>query len=396
MSGPPPIAITGLGAVCSVGADVPSLLDSIRRGASGLRTLSRFDPGAIPAVPVGEVASLPGNTSEGSATHRLACAAAREAVRDAGFERTPAPERIAVVVGTTTGGIERSGDWYLRRLDGHSPDAAELRRHALGTVGTAVAAAVGATGPILTLCTACSSGANAIAVGADLLRAGEADLVLAGGADGLCRMTYFGFFSLQLLSPRPCMPFDVARDGLSLGEAGAMLALERPDDARRRGRQPHAWLTGSACTCDAHHATAPAPDGRAMAAAVTQAIAQGALLVDDVGYINAHGTGTRANDAVEASVLRQVFGERGPPVSASKSFLGHTLGAAGAIEALITVLAIREGLLPPTLGAREPDAGAPADLVLGAARIADVRHALSVSFGFGGNNAALLFSRVAS
>ncbi|MEZ4267121.1 MAG: beta-ketoacyl-[acyl-carrier-protein] synthase family protein [Myxococcota bacterium] len=385
------IAVTGLGAVSALGPDVSAMLDGLRAGRSGLGATTRLELGDLPSRPVGEVTTLPGSPDDGPATHRLAIAAATEAWRSAG---SPAPPlRVAVIMGTTTGGIGESERWYLGRLAGEAPDASALRHHAACTVTEASARAIGALGPTMTLSTACSSGANALTVGADMLRSGRVDVVVAGGADALCLTTYAGFSSLRLMSDAPCRPFDRARDGLNLGEGAACLVLERADEARARGATIHALLLGSAISCDAHHMTAPAPDGLAVLAALTDALDRAALTPADVDYINAHGTATPANDEAEARALRQVFGASGPPVSASKSFLGHTLGAAGALEAVVTVLALREGFVPATLNTESPEDDAPADLVLGAPRDASIRVAVSTSFAFGGNNAVLVFGR---
>lgn len=397
------IAITGLGQVSAAGAGVGALRSAIREGRTGLAPLRRLALVDLPAPIVGEVdvsalatsgaSSLPG-------THRLALAAAREALADAGLVRggVPGEGRLAIVLGTTTGGIEASESWYLARLGSRAPAdvrAAGLCLHPVSTVAAAIARDLGAPALTLTVSTACSSGANAIIAGADLLRAGLADVVLAGGADALVRLTILGFSSLRLLAPGPCRPFAADRDGLNLGEGAAMLVLERPHDAARRGARTRALLTGTAVTCDAHHLTAPDPAGRAVVAALERALAEADLAPSSVAYVNAHGTGTPLNDQAEALALSRVFGARMPPVSSSKSFLGHTLGAAGALEALITVLALENGLLPPTLSTSAPAPGAPEDLVLGAARLADVPVALSTSFAFGGNNAVLVLRRAA-
>jgi len=377
------IAVTGLGATCALGVGVPALLDGLRAGRSGLCELSRFDPGDVPRCPVGE-AEIP--DGEGAPTHRLAVQAAREAAEGALEDLDP--DRVAVVVGTTTGGIALSEAWYLGRRAGREPRPEPLRWHPASTVSRAVAEAVGARGPRFTLSTACSSGANALLVGADLLRAGEVDAVVAGGAEALSRLTYTGFSVLRLMSTRPCRPFDEGRDGLNLGEAAAFLVLRRAGDVERA----HAKLRGAACTCDAHHMTAPAPDGASVVAAIRGALEQAGVAPARVAYINAHATATRANDRAESAALRAVFGDALPAVSATKSALGHTLGAAGALEAVISVLAVREGLLPATLNTTSPEVGAPPDLVL-TPRDADVPVALSTSFAFGGNNAALVFAR---
>jgi 3-oxoacyl-(acyl-carrier-protein) synthase len=382
-----PIAITGLGAVSAAGADVRALADSLKHARTGIRALTRFELVETPRVPVGQVEVLPGSEAEGSSTHRLAIAAAKEAV--AGFDA----ERLAVIAGTTTGGVELSSAWYLEHKKSGAASPDRLRFHPASTVAGAVANAIGARGLRQTISTACSSGANAIITGADLLHTGAADAVLAGGADGLCLLTYLGFSCLRLISPAPCRPFDKDRDGLTLGEAGAFVLLERLEDAERRGAKIHALFLGGTITCDAHHMTAPAPSGDAVVRAIERSLADAGLAKRDVAYINAHGTSTPANDQAEARALRRVFGDKIPPTSSSKSFLGHTLGAAGAIEAVISVLAVRDGFLPPTLSTRTPEEGAPDDLVLGEARAADVPYAISSSFGFGGNNAVLVFAR---
>lgn len=386
------IAVTGLGAVSALGPDVAAMLDGLRAGRSGLRAPSRFELGDLPPRPVGEVATLPGDAQIGPATHRLAVAAAREAWQSAGS--LAAPERVAVIMGTTTGGIAASERWYLDHLAGRASEPSGLKTHAAATVTEAAARAIGARGPTLTLSTACSSGANALTVGADMLRQeGGVDVVVAGGADALCLTTYAGFSSLRLMSDAPCRPFDRGRDGLNLGEGAGCLVLERAADARARGATIHALLLGSAISCDAYHMTAPAPDGLAVFHALSEALSEAGVAPGEVDYINAHGTATPANDEAEARALRRVFGPGGPPVSASKSFLGHTLGAAGALEAVITVLALREGLLPATLNSDSLEEGAPADLVLGGPRSAPIRVAVSTSFAFGGNNAVLVFGR---
>ncbi len=376
------VAIAGLGATCALGAGVDALLEGLRAGRSGLKPLSILDPGDLIRCPVGEA---PVPSGPGTRTHRLAVAAAREAWAKAGL--SVAPERIAVVVGTTTGGIEGSEAWYLAGLRGEARDDSALATHAASTVSHAVAEAIGAEGPRLTLSTACSSGANALLVGADLLAAGECDAVVAGGAEGLTRITYTGFNSLRLMASTPCRPFGLGREGLNLGEAGAFLVLQREGDAGPR----HGHLLGGAITCDAWHMTAPAPSGESVVAALREALDRASVEASAIDYINAHATATPANDTAEAAALRAVF-EALPPVSASKSFLGHTLGAAGAIEAVITVLALREGLLPFTANTTQTEPGAPEDLVA-EPRAAALSHALSTNFAFGGNNAALVFGK---
>lgn len=390
------VVVTGLGVICAVGRGTAELQDALRQGRSGIRPLSRFTPKEVPTLPVAEVAALPGPDDGRPSTHRLAMAAAADAVADAALSARVPRTRVAVVVGTTTGGIGNSETWFMRKLAGEIAPPELLFDHPAVTVGHAVAAHVGAEGLCLAVSTACSSGANALITGMDLLRAGVADVVIAGGADGVCQLPFLGFNSLRLLSDAPCRPFDRDRAGLNLGEAGAFLVLETEAHARARGARVHAELAGGANTCDAHHMTAPAPDGAQVVRAMQLALTQAGARPEDVAYVNAHGTATPANDAAEAAALARLFGEVVPPTSSSKSMLGHTLGAAGALEALITALAVRDGFLPPTVGTETPLEGAPPDLVLGRARDADVPLAMSNSFAFGGNNAVVVLRRAGS
>ncbi|MBU0551702.1 beta-ketoacyl-[acyl-carrier-protein] synthase family protein [Myxococcota bacterium] len=377
------VAVVGLGVICGLGAGLDALRAGVLAARCALRPLDLFELEACAPVAVAPVAA-----GEGARTHRLAVAAALEAAASLDLRACP-PHRRAVVLGTTTGGIELGEAWLLKRAAGLDPDPTPLRWHPPYTVTQAVAEALDARGPRLTLSTACSSGANALLVAQDLLHQGEADVVFAGGAEGLARTTYQGFANLRLMSSTPCRPFDADRDGLSLGEAGAILALARPTSPWA----PKAWLLGGACTCDAHHITAPAPDGAAVIAALRGALARAELAPSRIAYINAHATATPANDAVEASALRAVFGD-GVAVSGSKSALGHTLGAAGALEAVLCALAVSEGLRPATLNTRRPAPGAPSGLILGQPQRAATPYALSTSFAFGGNNAALIFGSV--
>lgn len=388
------IMVTGLGVHCAVADDPEQLVAAARAGRTGIRPLARFSTRELGAPPVAEVPRLPGPEDGRPATHRLAIAAAAQALAAAELPKATDPARIALVLGTTTGGIGNSETWFMRKLAGDTAPPELLYDHPAITVAHAAGDAVGARGPRLALSTACSSGANAMITGADLLRAGLADVVLAGGADGLCQLPFFGFNSLRLLSDAPCRPFDEARKGLNLGEAGAFLVLEREADAKRRGAPRLAELAGGATTCDAHHMTAPAPQGEHVVRAMQLALQEAGLGPEQVTYVNAHGTATPANDAAEAKALARLFAGRVPPTSSSKSFLGHTLGAAGALEALICVLAVQRGLLFPTVGTETPLEGAPEDLVLGVGRDADVPVAMSNAFAFGGNNAVLVLRRV--
>jgi 3-oxoacyl-[acyl-carrier-protein] synthase-1/3-oxoacyl-[acyl-carrier-protein] synthase II len=325
----------------------------------------------VVALPVSEVA-LPSNADGIPRTHRMALAAAREAVG-----KGPAPD--AVIVGTTTGGIATTEE-AQKALD---RDPRRYAYHALETVASLLARELGIKGLVMTVSTACSSSAVAVALARELVRAGLARRVLAGGADALCRLTYHGFRELQLLSPEGTAPFDVRRAGLTLGEGAAFLVIEaEPGSASVE-------ITGSGLSCDGYHATKPHPEGIGAARALREALADAGIGPDAVDYVNLHGTGTIDNDAAEAGVVRKIFGERLPALSSTKGLTGHLLGGAGAIEAVICAVAIDDGIVPANTGLSVPD---PA---LGIApeavpRPRAVRTALSSSFGFGGNNACLV------
>jgi 3-oxoacyl-[acyl-carrier-protein] synthase II len=266
----------------------------------------------------------------------------------------------------------------------------------LATSAAAVSQALGIFGPRATFATACSSSALAIAAAAQAIRRGQVSAALAVGTDQLCRLTYAGFDALQALDPEPCRPFDRGRHGLSLGEGAAALVLEDAARARARGARLRALVLGHATTTDAYHVTAPHPQGDGARRALAGALTGAGLPPEAVDYVNAHGTGTPQNDAVEVAVLRAVFGAHLArlPVSSSKSQLGHCLAAAGAIEAVVTALALETGLVPPTATLREPDpAWADLDLVREPGRRARLGVAVSSSFGFGGHNVTLVLGR---
>jgi len=251
-------------------------------------------------------------------------------------------------------------------------------------------------GPRTTIMTACSSSATAIGYAADRVRLGHVDVALAGGAEGLCRLTYAGFSSLRATSPEPCRPFDAERKGLSLGEGAAILVLESYEHARARGAEILALVAGYGVSADAYHMTAPHPEGDGAARAMRAALADAGLDPSQVDYVNAHGTGTTHNDAAESAAVRRVLGAHAErtPLSSIKSMLGHTLGAAGAIEAVASVLAIARGFIPPTVNLRTPDPAFGLDYVPNTARNQPVSVVLSNSFAFGGNNTTLAFKRI--
>jgi 3-oxoacyl-(acyl-carrier-protein) synthase len=383
------VAITGLGIVSGLGLGPAAHLASLRTARSGLRPLGLFSLPGLPSLPVGEVEEALLRNVHPARSVALALIAARQAVA----HPTPSGQGV-IAVGTTTGGIHESEQHYLRhRGEDGAPDRELLRYHPAGTIADVVAAELNLAGERQTFSTACSSSANAIGYGAARVQQG-AEWALVGGVDSLCRMTYAGFHALKLLSPEGCRPFDQARQGLSLGEGAAFLLLEDARRASVRGAVILGFVDGWGCSADAYHMTAPHPEGQGAQAAMAAALSDAKVNPADVDYVNAHGTATPANDRAEALALAAVFAAPGPLVSSTKGSTGHTLGAAGAMEAVFCVLALGAGFAPGTTGLREPDPALP--LLRHVPRggvAAPLKVALSNSFGFGGNNASLLFTR---
>ena len=397
--------VTGIGSHNAFGAGVPAFLEGLRSGGCAIGPMTVFPTdgyrtrraAVAPEVEAGALGALLGRrlAARVSRADRMALAAAREAWQAAGAASDPAePARFAVVVGGTTGGILEAEEGLRRRTSGEEPRLGLRRVIAMPVSSTAdvLAAAFGAEGPRTTISTACSSSASAIGVAADLVRDGRADVVLAGGTEAHCRMTFAGFNALQALDPDVCRPFDRRRAGLSLGEGAAFLVVEDEARARRRGAEILGEVAGHGTSADAHHMTAPAPTGAGAVAAMRAALDDARVRPEEVDYVNAHGTGTPANDPIETRAVRAVFGERAArlPVSSTKSQVGHCLGAAGAVEIVATLLGMRHGFVPPTVHLDEPDPECDLDYVAREARAATIRVAISNSYGFGGNNTCVV------
>ncbi len=398
------VVVTGLGTVNALGSAVAEFAVALRAGTSAIAPLTLFDTAGHrsrigaevrdDAPPPGLAASLRRRLSRSDV---FALRATAEALADSGLAGTTAPERIGLALGGTTGGMLRAEECLRARAEGrirrYLPDP--ILGSPISASADVLASVFDFTGPRLSLSTACSSSANALGVALDWIRLGRADAVVTGGTESLCRMTFAGFNALHALSLEPCRPFDRRRSGLSLGEGAAIFVVESAERAARRGARIHAELLASGNSADAHHLTAPHPDGIGAVLAMRRALASAGVRPDEIGYINAHGTGTPLNDAVEAGAIRTVFGEATAhlAVSSTKGAVGHTLGAAGAIEALATILALRDGFLPPTVNLEDPDPACGLDLVPGRSRAASVRYALSNSYGFGGNNTSVVIGR---
>ncbi|WP_437671019.1 beta-ketoacyl synthase N-terminal-like domain-containing protein [Sorangium sp. So ce131] len=395
------IWVTGVGVVSPLGRGATATMDRLIAGDRAFAPLSLFDIPGTRARIAAEVRGLspeevapPGEAEGWSRTDAMAVLAAREALAHAGVD--PGARPVDLVVGGTTAGMFETEE--LLAWLSHDPSAiAPLKRmlsHPLSSTADHVRAAVGPFRRVRSICSACSSGANAILLAAAWLRAGLSSCVLAGGADGLCRLTYTGFGALAAVDPDPCRPFDRRRAGLNLGEAAAFLLLEPEDAARARGAQPIVELRGWATGAEAHHITNPEREGRTAARVMRDALRCAALTPSDLDYVNAHGTATPLNDVMESAALRACLGPEVEriAVSSSKGQIGHTLGAAGAVEAAITALAIARGVMPPTGGLEEVDPEC--RLVhLTEAREAPIRAAMSNSFGFGGTDSVLVFAQ---
>jgi len=375
--GTPRAFIAGVGVVSPAGVGAAAALEAMHSGASGLGPLSLFATSGESAPLVGEVAGFL-TEDPTPRTHRLALAAARQAL-GAG----PPPD--AIVLGGTTGGMPTT-EQLIKHGECHP---ASCTWHGTGTVADYVAGKVGCAGPVLTVSTACSSGAVALKTGLELIRTGRASRVLAGGADALCRLTFYGFCMLQLVDPNGTRPLDVNRLGMTVGEGAALLLLVA---AEQRPEAGMVELLGGGLSCDAYHPSAPHPDGAGALAAMNSAIADAGVGPGDIDYINLHGTGTRDNDIAEARALHTLFGPAPPLHSSTKGAFGHSLGAAGAVEAAVTVLSLQHDLVPANTGCSEPDPALELQPVLKPRKV-ELRYALSNSFGFGGNNASVVFGR---
>jgi 3-oxoacyl-[acyl-carrier-protein] synthase II len=395
----PEVVVSGLGIVSPYGAGVKSFWTGLAAGTCAIKPITLIDTegfrSRIAAEVPAEVVATLGVSRRRSRADRLALAAAREALADAGLEGA-ARRRAALLIGAVGGGMLEGEDWYWGEARGRPSGSIRALRSILPlSHAETLGGRLGLTGPKETVVMACASGAASIALGADLVRAGVTPTALVGGVDALTHICFMGFNALKVLDPTPCRPFDRDRRGMSIGEAAAFLVVEDADHCRARGGRVHARLAGYGMTTDAHHVTAPHPEGEGMIHAMEQALADAGLPPSAVGYVNAHGTGTPQNDRAEAMALRRVFGEGGVLVSSTKSLVGHTMAAAGSVEAAATILALQHGLLPPTAGLEHLDPEVPFDCLPITARPAEVGAALSNSFGFGGQNVSLVFEKAA-
>ena len=392
------IVITGEGIICAIGQNKPSVLDSLQHKHSGIGTM-QFLRSCHKELPVGEVPlsnddmrnQLGVKDTLINRTTLMGMLAVRQALEDAGIPCDAVKEkplRLVLISGTTVAGMDITEDLFDQFS--HSDAALQcLRYHSAGASTRLIAEYFDIFAEYTTISTACSSAANALMLGARMLTAGEADVVVAGGAEALSLFHLNGFRSLMILDHEPCRPFDATRAGLNLGEGAAFCVMETEAAAARRGVEPHAWLVGYGNACDAFHQTASSETGEGAYQAMTQALQMAGLKPEDIDYVNAHGTGTTNNDMSESVALKRVFGEHMPMVSSTKSFTGHTTSASGSIESVISILALRHGFVPANLGWSQPMEGG---IVPTSGKYScELRYVVCNSFGFGGNDTSLVF-----
>lgn len=395
------ICITGIGCVSGIGLNVGEHLCSFRDGRDGLGPVTLFP--TQHEVPVSEVKQtneafkqrlgIP-LSCELSRTALLGMIAAREAFSDAGLDEvtTDKPLRIGLISSTSTGGMDLTESFYpsFREDSERNGRLRYVISHDAGDSTERIASFLGITGFRTTISTACSSAANAIMMGARMIRQGMLDVVIAGGTDALCKFTLNGFSSLMILDKRPCRPFDESRAGLNLGEGAGYLVLQ---SEATLAKTPYCLLSGYANANDAFHQTASSSEGQGAFLAMKGALDKAGLKAEEVDYINAHGTGTPNNDASESQAICRLFVDKIPSFSSTKVFTGHALGAAGGLEAVFSVLSLHKGILYPNLNFSSPIEETGLIPVTRYQEGIPLHFVLSNSFGFGGNNASLLFQQ---
>jgi len=403
LADPPRVVITGAGVITALGQGWKANAQGFRIGRVAMRPVSLFDvsrqrvkmaaevelPPVLPATHLGER-----DLRRMDRASKMLLLAAHEAWHQAGWT---ASDDLPLVLGTTSGGMSLGQDYYRQAVDmprSRRRQASRVLHYQSQRQGLDLAAAFGFHGPITIIANACASGSNAIGHAWELLRRGHAQRVLTGGYDALSHLVFSGFDSLQALSPTQCRPFDAHRDGLALGEGAAVLTLETLPHASRRGAEILGEIVGYGAATDAHHLTQPHPNGDAAFASMTAASANACIEPGQIGYVNAHGTGTPLNDSAEAAAINRWAGTsvRDLSVSSTKFSIGHLLGGAGAVEALVCLMALREQWLPPTATLETPDPVCAFHLVKEPTD-ARIEYAMSNSFGFGGANATLIFRR---
>ena len=404
------VVVTGLGVISPVGDDIETFWEALCSGKSGVRQITRFDASAFPVTIAAECGDCePAGMGAKEIRRRdrytlYALCAADQAWAQSGLSiDNEDPQRCGVVLGSGIGGLETIEEQHLIYLE-KGPERISpmmlpkiLSNMAAGEVGIRL----GLRGPNKAVVTACASGTQSITDAASTIRSGHADVMLAGGSEaGVVPFGVAGFAAIKALSRRnddpehASRPFDADRDGFVIGEGAGIVVLESEEHAKARGAEILCELAGYGETCDAYHVVAPRPDGSGAAGAMKFALDDAEMNPEEVSYFNAHGTSTKYNDIAESMALTTIFGtDSMPPVSSSKSMIGHLLGAAGAVEAVACALSIRDNIIHPSVNFEKVDPECPVNIVANEAREADVRVTMSNSLGFGGHNASLIFKR---
>ncbi|HET9493745.1 MAG TPA: beta-ketoacyl-ACP synthase II [Chloroflexia bacterium] len=406
------VVVTGMGAISPLGNDVSTTWQGIVEGRSGIGTITRFDHSRLNTHIAGEVKSfnvedyvLPKDARRMDRFMHYAIAACKQAAAQANFEVTEENARqTGVMLGSAVGGVETLVDAVVQ-MHTRGPDRVNpftIPALLIDLAGSQVAIHMGMKGPNLGMVSACSSSANAIGEAAEIIRQGRARVMFAGGAEApVCQIGFAAFGVMRVLSTRndtpeaACRPFDKMRDGFVMSEGAAVVVLEDLDHALERGANIIAEVTGYGTGVDAFHLAAPAEGGEGAQWAMEDALTSAGLQPEDIDYINAHGTGTQANERAETMAIKAAFGDHAykVPISSTKSMTGHMIGAAGGMEAIFCIKAIQEGIIPPTINYEVPDPECDLDYVPNKARKADVRRAMTNSMGLGGHNAVLIFER---
>lgn len=395
-----------MGTLNAIAGNVPYFTQSLKNGICGIKEIDLFDTTGFRSHTGGQIKNfnvrdyLPHefSTKRMSRADMLALSATLEALKDAGLDPPPSEikEGMGVVIGGGGGGLLEAEEFYEKLLKtGESHKFSNLSALFSASSADRIASTFDFRGPKATFMTACSGGGTALGYARDLILNGHASIVLAGGVEPMCRTTFAAFNALKSVATDFCRPFDKSREGLSLGEAAAIMVLEDLESAVRRGAKIHGEILGYGITCDSYHMTAPDEKASGAVRSMLAALKDSSLSIDDIDYINAHGTATPVNDVMETKAIKEVFGKRAYaiPVSSTKSMHAHTLGAAGALEGIVSVLALRDGFIPPTIHYHEQDSDCDLDYVTTGSRNADLRAALSNSFAFGGNNTTIIFGK---
>lgn len=395
------LCVTGAGVVSAIGIGVDATLHSLLHNESGIAPV-RFLETSHKELLTGEVKMTNADMADALGdcqgipmlrTSLMGIIAAREAIGSSGLSSEDIA-KSAFISGTTVGGMDLTEKIFgdILAKGGTAANSSDIKYNDCGYSTDIIADAIGHPAFVTTVSTACSSAANAIILGANLIKAGMTDIAIVGGAEALTRFHLNGFNTLMILDHEKCRPFDRNRNGINLGEGAAFIVIENEESAQRRGVEPIAYLSGYSNTCDAFHQTATSEDGEGAYLSMTEAMKMACISPEDISYINAHGTGTPNNDATEFRAMKRIWGDKIPPFSSTKGFTGHTTSASGAIETVISLLAIRESIIPGNPG-WEKELAPNARPVKTTRCGQNIEHLINNSFGFGGNDSTLIFSR---